>query len=276
MSRARGLRAGLAAALAAGALAVAAPASADTLTTTFDGGNGFSGNSFDLEVRPASGITVNSLDVHLSEAGESAKVEVWTRPGTAVGNESSPDGWTLRGSATVTSAGESNPTPAPISFALPQGSYGVVIGTPEDTELLEYTDGAEVFEDAALKLTSGAGLEAPFFTFASDVIEERIWNGSIHYELTGPPQPPITPPVTPPATLPLGPPVAAPCDSSAAKAKLKRKRAKLKSAQGTMAKAKAFDGARKARKAKIAGAKRQVRSARGGVKAARRALAKAC
>lgn len=102
-----------------------APAQAQegSLITIFEGGNGFAGNTFDLEVLPEAGVVVKALDVNVRPfPAEEGEIEVFTRPGTAVGFEGTAEGWTSRGTAVVTSAGENNPTFVPLSFPLPQGS----------------------------------------------------------------------------------------------------------------------------------------------------------
>ena len=105
-----------------------AQAQAGSLTTAFNNNNSFAGNTFDLDVKHPAGVTIESFDVNVHSAGVTANVEVWTRPGTAVGFENSAVGWTSRGTASATSAGTDNPTPVPISFSLPKGAYGVAIG----------------------------------------------------------------------------------------------------------------------------------------------------
>jgi hypothetical protein len=157
-----------------------------SLTTTFAGGNENFGVTFDLQVLARGGVVVKRLDLNLADIveGDTAPVQVWTRPGTAVGFEDSEAGWTSRGSVEVTARAEGTPTPLPLSFRLPQGDHGVAIGFPglEPDLLLAYTDGSETYENRALRLISGRGLGAPIFD-GGPLAGSRIWNGTIHYRV---------------------------------------------------------------------------------------------
>ncbi|MGB2850952.1 MAG: hypothetical protein WBC01_04705 [Solirubrobacterales bacterium] len=159
----------------------AAQAQALSLTTAFNSNNGNAGNTFDLEVLKPGGVEVESLDVNVSGAGNTAQIGVWTRPGTSVGFEGSTTGWTSRGSFSVTSAGTDLPTPVPASFSLPAGNYGVAVGVTDYPSVTwQYTNGTPtIFEDAELKLTSQNGLASPLL--GGGVFAGRIWNGTINY-----------------------------------------------------------------------------------------------
>jgi hypothetical protein len=206
--RLRGAAVGVAAAIAcASSLAAATSAHAASLTTTFASNNGFAGNTFDLVVFPANavGVRVTSLDVNLVDTGSEAQVQVWTRPGSSAGfTNNDPSGWTHRGTTAVTPAGADNPTSVPVSFSLPNGSYGVLVAGVGNSSSMRYTNGSDTFEDDALRLTSAAGLGTPVFGGGS-VFANRIWNGTIHYEIEVTPPPPEPPP-SPPPEPPAGPP----------------------------------------------------------------------
>jgi hypothetical protein len=153
-----------------------------SLTTIFDANNGNSGNTFDLSVLDRRGIVVESLDVNLdTDIGPNGVLGVYTRPGSAVGFEDTLDGWTLRDSAEVTAQGFNERTPAPVSFSLPKGDYGVAVGLlgADPDPAFVYTDGVDTFENADLRLTTGAGLGSPLLDDSFN--EERIWNGTIYY-----------------------------------------------------------------------------------------------
>lgn len=156
-----------------------AAARANSLTTTFTGGNGASGNTFDLEVKTDGPLEIQGFDLNMSGNFTGPReVQVWTRPETAVGHELDPDGWTLRGKAQATSVGTNQPTHVPIAFLLWPGPHGVLIGSPDGA--LDYSDGAGEFEDAALRLRAGTGLTAPFLSGGS-TFSPRTWNGTIYY-----------------------------------------------------------------------------------------------
>jgi hypothetical protein len=178
------LAAALLAALAWTALQASAGGVSGSLTTTFASNNGNEGNTFDLRVRPRGGIDVKRLDVNVSELGTSGRIRIWTRPGTSQGFELSAEGWKRRGTAQVTSRGEDNKTPARIRFHLPKGTWGVAIGIPgpEGDLGMDYTNGADIFQNDDLVLRSRAGLGAPIFG-GGGISGNRIWNGTIHYRV---------------------------------------------------------------------------------------------
>jgi hypothetical protein len=197
----------LAAVASALLLAMATQAQAASLTTTFASNNGSAGNTFDLLVFPANavGIRVTSLEVNLASPGSDAQVQVWTRPGSAAGfTNANAVGWTHRGTAAVTSAGPGNPTPVPVSFSLANGAHGVLVARVGNSPTMRYTSGANTFEDAALRLTSGLGVGSPVFGGGS-VFADRTWNGTIDYEIEQAPPPPE--PEPPPPSPDSGPPV---------------------------------------------------------------------
>jgi hypothetical protein len=177
----------LSVALGFGGLATVAgapPAAAESgsLTTTFAGGNNFSGNTFDLEVKTADGLDFGSFDINLFP-DQTQEVVLYTRPGTSVGFESSAEGWTKRGQATVTSAGLGNPTPVPIAFHLDAGTYGVAVFLTDPNGRVGYTDGQETFSNDALTVTTQKGLGSPVFEGGS-LYNPRMWNGTLRYHST--------------------------------------------------------------------------------------------
>lgn len=155
-----------------------------SLTTLFASDNGNDGVTFDLDVLPRGGVVVKRLDANVDTAGTTETIEIWTRPGTAEGFETNEEGWTSQGTAVVTSAGEENRTPVPIRFRLEQGSYGVAIGFPGSNPDLgiQYTAGADTFENDVLRLTSGRGLGDPIFD-GGGLSGGRIFNGTIYYRV---------------------------------------------------------------------------------------------
>lgn len=161
----------------------AMPAQALTLTTTYEGGNGQDGNMFDVVAKKA--VTVTAVDTHC-DIGV-ADFEIYGKTGTYVGSDTTPEDWTLLGSASsVTCAGEGIPTEVPISLSvvIPAGtSYAFYITTTEEGPNFNYTNGTAVgavyTEDVNIQILEGAGKEYPF----SATFEPRIWNGTITYIL---------------------------------------------------------------------------------------------
>jgi hypothetical protein len=168
----------LVAALAAVA-AVTSPAQSP-LTTTFVGGNGQSGNMFDIVgVLP---VVINGFDVNLTGT---ATIEVYaiTAGTTYVGNETNPAAWTLLGTAlNVVGLGAGVPTPVPLTLNVPvtpgqvQGFY---VTTTAGT--LTYTNGtvlgAVFAQNSDIQFLEGIGNAYPF----GAIFSPRIWNGNIHY-----------------------------------------------------------------------------------------------
>lgn len=177
-------------ALLAAAVAMPAQSTAQSLTTTFIGGNGFDGNMFDVQVLGGA-VLVTGLDLHLSNVG-STTISLYTRPGSFVGFESDPAGWTLMSQNVVTSAGQNNQTFFDVTdFELLAGAtYGFYVAVSNSAVGMQYTDGSgpygtDVFENGDLKIITGVGKSGPDFT--GTTFTPRIWNGTIYYLLHLPP-----------------------------------------------------------------------------------------
>jgi hypothetical protein len=150
------------------------------LTTTFVGGNGQSGNMFDIVgVTP---VVITGFDVNLTGT---ATIEVYSvTAGTSyVGNATTPTAWTLLGTATnVVGLGAGVPTPVPITLNVPinpSQTQGFYVTTTAGT--LTYTNGTSlgaVFaQNSDIQFLEGIGNAYPFGAQFSP----RIWNGNIHY-----------------------------------------------------------------------------------------------
>ncbi|MCP5548057.1 MAG: hypothetical protein H7A50_11865 [Akkermansiaceae bacterium] len=90
-------------------------ARADSLTTTFEGGNGNNGVMFD--VTAVKKLTVDSIQFSFSTPGTSI-VEIYTKTGTHVGFEGDAGAWTLVSSGSVTATEAKTPL-TPLLLALP-------------------------------------------------------------------------------------------------------------------------------------------------------------
>jgi PEP-CTERM motif len=169
--------------IAAFAAALAAPASAITLTTPLAGGNGQSGIMFDITAG-AQALTITGIAPSI--ASGTFTIEVYTRPGTVVGNLGAT-GWTLINSFSgVTGSGAGTTTALDIAdFAMAAGSTtGLYItGTVPGTTITPYTNGTAVgntlASDANLTIKSGFGRSYAF----SDTFSPRNYNGSITYSI---------------------------------------------------------------------------------------------
>jgi len=148
-----------------------------SLTTTFASNNGCAGNMFDLQ--PQVNMNITSFDIHIFDTSTS-EVRVYWRSGTCVGNETSSAGWNLLGSATVTGNGGGVPTPLPIGgLTLDAGQvYGIYISS--DTLNIDYTDGANTYNNADLTFVSHSGNCLPWFPPSFNL--PRTWNGTVYYD----------------------------------------------------------------------------------------------
>ncbi|MCF8373217.1 MAG: T9SS type A sorting domain-containing protein [Bacteroidales bacterium] len=141
------------------------------ITTTFANNNGSSGNMFD--VTAYTDITIDSFYVN---ASGSTTFEVWYRPGTYVGFQSSNAGWTQLGTYYVTTMGSGVPSALPIGgLEIPAGeTYGLYV-----TGSVNYTNGTgtnQIYENNDMKIECGVG-----GSYFAVTISPRVWNGTIFY-----------------------------------------------------------------------------------------------
>ncbi len=172
-----------------GALALAAstmasvPAAAVTLVTPLSGGNAQSGVMFDI-VAGSQALTITGGAVSL--ANGSYTIEVYTRPGTVVGNLG-PAGWTLISTLTGVTGGGVG-TQSAIDFADFSLAAGATMGLYITSILpgqgiVNYTNGTAVgavlASDANLSILQGYGRS---YAFGSQ-FAPRNFNGSITYDV---------------------------------------------------------------------------------------------
>jgi hypothetical protein len=170
------------------------------LTTTFAGGNGSSGNMFDITA--LSNVTITHFDAHVATGTHT--FEIWYRPGSYVGFQNDSTGWTHLGTATgVVAAGTGIPTPVPITFAvaIPAGqTYGFYVTSTTGT--VTYTNGTTVgnvfVQDANIQVKEGHG--GAYFNLINN---PRVWNGIVYYEsgCASAVRTPVTATVTPADTI---------------------------------------------------------------------------
>ena len=177
------------AAAVAAALSIAAvPALAQSLTTTYAGGNGQDGVLFDLT--PTVDMTIQSFDAHMGQAvGTPVPVEVYWRAGTVQGNDSSETGWTLLGATTVASQGAGMPTPIPVGgLSMTAGqTYGIYMRASNGTgnyESFYYSNSSDppaAVSNSQLSLTSFYGKANGSSLLAGSSFYPRQWNGTVYY-----------------------------------------------------------------------------------------------
>ncbi len=182
------------------------PNPAPELATTFQGGNGQAGNMFDVRATNPLGLTVTGWQINLNDevtATTPVTVRVYVRQDTFAGHESSPEGWTLLGTADVLSWGANQATPVPIGgLSLPfDQTIGVFITTdfitsqppPGSPPFLNYTNqppGASRYSNSGLVITTGVGKANPLFTGAT--FFAKTWNGGVLYDVGTPCYPDCT------------------------------------------------------------------------------------
>jgi len=180
-------------------LLVPALASATLITTTNAGGNNNGGAMFDLTDISAGPITLTGLFKGVFGGGAfstdpvtSGTVEVYYRIGsyTDSGAQSSLAGWTLLGSAAVSSTGDNTPISFDVanSLALASGeTIGMFVYLDSSTlggVKVTNASGPTTYSDAFVQLALGVSIGDTGSTplNGAGVFGNRIWNGSIDYQ----------------------------------------------------------------------------------------------
>ena len=164
---------------------VALPAVAGSITTTFAGGNRFTGNMFNATIGTKA-LTVNSLAVNI-DAG-AATIDVYIKTGSYVSFETNPAAWTAVSATLVTGLGAGsqtivNVTPFSLSAGTSYGIYVTVDNNVNSAPYMYYTTGANAYSNADLSLSLGEGLGGKFGSLS--LTPGRTWNGTINYTLAG-------------------------------------------------------------------------------------------
>lgn len=160
---------------------------ADIISTGFAGGNGQSGNMFDINVLSPTGIEISQFDLNL-DVGD-WNVMLYTKPGTYAGSETTPSDWTLLETTLgLTSAGENLPTAWDIpDLTLGTGAHSFYVNV--NGTGLNYTNGtAEGLVSASnadIEILEGIGNAVNF----GNQFRTRVWNGNIVYETVSIPEP---------------------------------------------------------------------------------------
>jgi hypothetical protein len=172
-----------------------------TAVCTMTAGNGSNGNMFDIVA--TSNIEVNGFDVHISSVAVTT-IEVWYRPGSFVGFNTSNSGWTNALTTTVTGMGSGILTPVPASFTVPVSSgstYGFYV-TANGGGIFGYSNGTAVgnihVSNGDLNVLEGNG--GSYFSVTNS---PRVFNGNVKYTKVGcsSPRIPVIFTVTPSASV---------------------------------------------------------------------------
>lgn len=156
-------------------------ARADSLTTTFEGGNNNTGIMFD--VTAVKNLTIDSIQFSFSSTGTS-NVEIYTKTGTHVGFEANAAAWTLVSSGSVTATEVKTPL-TPLLLAVPTeieaGNKQAFYIRRVTGDSIAYTNGTGngnlVASDPNLLIYEGKGVNASFGALANN----RIPNITMHY-----------------------------------------------------------------------------------------------
>ena len=164
---------------------LATPPLSQSLTTTYAGGNGQSGNMFDIVA--SSAVTVTGLDVNI-DATCDIEVYILTGGGSHVGQEQNSGAWTLVGTATGVAsngAGVASPVALVLNVSIAAGATQGFYVTSSNGTVFNYTNGTSVGavagSNADMMITEGTGNAYPF----GGIFSPRVWNGTVYYS-TGP------------------------------------------------------------------------------------------
>jgi uncharacterized repeat protein (TIGR01451 family) len=167
--------------LAMAATSQQAIAQTQSLTTTFERDMADRrGNMFDIDVL-SNDIVLEAFDIHLNTTNTN-EIDLYFRPGSFVGHEGSPDGWTLYYTGTVQGAGSGNPT----RFTIPDltlernQTYALYFrASSVNLRQTRFDDvGAVYVANADLQIRAGYAIVG---TFGSN--RDRVWNGTIFYSV---------------------------------------------------------------------------------------------
>ena len=160
-----------------------------SLTTHFNGGNGFAGNTFDIT--PNVDMSITGMDAHARYAARQLDIDVYYKVGTSVGFEQDAAAWTLLASGSnANSNGPGVGTFVDLSGNGVTFVAGVEYGIYMDNVNyavaggIAYTNGSstpEVYSNSDVTLEAYCGTRSPAFTGGSP-FSPRIWNGTLYYE----------------------------------------------------------------------------------------------
>lgn len=184
--------------LAIALLTFAGAVNAQTLCTPLTAGNGQKGAMFDVANLSANTVFVTSVQQTFLAVGN-VVYEIYTRPTTYVGGETSAATWTLVGTsaqfnATVAGAGTSFTIPMCATFSIPAGgSIGLYLTCTSATAAnVAYTTGVAgnlgttLATDGTLDIKTGLGKTYPFGTNFGLPNAGRKFNGCLTYQTTAP------------------------------------------------------------------------------------------
>ena len=158
------------------------PGSVETLYAANNGGSAGGAVYFDVTAINAAdiGTVFTNYD---AVAGSPVGIEVYTTPGTHVGNENDPSVWTLvaNDDGNAVSAGLDTPSVINLAapFTIPSGTMGIALVSVGDGH--RYTNGTganQQFSSMNGNLTVDLGV-ATNVPFTGGIFSPRVWNGAL-------------------------------------------------------------------------------------------------
>ena len=183
---------------AAVVLGISAQVASALTLTTLGPSNGSGGVFFDLTADSLGDVSVSGFASYFSGTGiRPATVEVYVRPGSYVGTQTGPAGWTLLD--TVSSFTGTTSTTLSAAFTL-NNEINIAAGTTAGVYLHGITPSAGLryqgtgstvtgtFSDSNLTL-SGGHARTGSVAFAGTLFNPRVFSGEIFYDVTPVPEP---------------------------------------------------------------------------------------
>jgi hypothetical protein len=158
------------------------------LTTLFAQNNGLGTGSiiyFDVNVTNPAGITLSQLDTNVSgTVGAGITLDVYTTPGSYLGNELNSAAWTLVSTGGGVAVGNNLPSVIDVADVfLAPGSYGFgLLITGGGHSYTNGTGSNQAYSNADLALSLGKSQATPWVTTPFD---PRVWNGTFRYNCSG-------------------------------------------------------------------------------------------
>jgi len=169
---------------------LAGPAQAGMITTTFGSNNGGAVGGafyFDINVLNPGGITVESISLNTSTNLAPINLAVFTRPGTAAGNETSIFGWTLTTTGTGLGLGSDVASLVDVAdFYLAPGLTGIALHAVDFDHDYTNGNGSTTFGSGSNQFYSNSDVELLFGSatnveFTGNVFRPRVANLTIEY-----------------------------------------------------------------------------------------------
>ena len=155
----------------------------NTINPYLANNSGSVGGAVYFDVAVTGGVLLQAIESNCQATlGTPCGIDVYTIPGTSVGNQTNPGLWTLVGTdnGTTTSAGRNGVTRFTLQspIVLTAGTYGMALvarGTGH-----AYTNGTganQNYSDSFLNITLGQASNVPW----TGIINPRVWNGALCY-----------------------------------------------------------------------------------------------